>query len=84
MQPSVTERSVETVMSASERVVEASDPAEMVRQARVLGQATAHLITSIKVRTAVRLSIFILTHRITLLEGPRYSKNASVEDQSYK
>lgn len=53
-------------MSASERVVEASDPAEMVRQARVLGQATAHLITSIKVRTAVRLSIFIFTHRITL------------------
>ncbi|XP_063370870.1 talin-1 [Cydia amplana] len=47
-QPSVTERSVETVMTASERVVEAHDPAEMVRQARLLGQATAHLITNIK------------------------------------
>ncbi|CAH0404281.1 unnamed protein product [Chilo suppressalis] len=44
----VTERSVETVMSASERVSTAGDAAEMVRHARLLGQATAHLITDIK------------------------------------
>ncbi|XP_026736413.1 talin-1 isoform X1 [Trichoplusia ni] len=47
-QPTVTERSVESVMCASERVVGAGDAADMVRHARLLGQATAHLITSIK------------------------------------
>nr|XP_049697783.1 talin-1 isoform X16 [Helicoverpa armigera] len=48
VQPTVTERSVESVMSASERLVSAADPADMVRHARLLGQATAHLITNIK------------------------------------
>ncbi|KAJ8706954.1 hypothetical protein PYW08_011088 [Mythimna loreyi] len=47
-QPTVTERSVESVMTASERVVACGDPADMVRHARLLGQATAHLITNIK------------------------------------
>ncbi|XP_075988138.1 talin_middle and talin-RS domain-containing protein rhea isoform X9 [Anticarsia gemmatalis] len=47
-QPTVTERSVESVMSASERVVAAADAGDMVRHARLLGQATAHLITNIK------------------------------------
>ncbi|XP_022816795.1 talin-1 isoform X3 [Spodoptera litura] len=44
----VSERSVESVMCASERVVGAADPGDMVRHARLLGQATAHLITNIK------------------------------------
>ncbi|XP_050558739.1 talin-1 [Spodoptera frugiperda] len=44
----VSERSVESVMCASERVVAAADPGDMVRHARLLGQATAHLITNIK------------------------------------
>ncbi|XP_028167577.1 talin-1 isoform X13 [Ostrinia furnacalis] len=47
-QATVTERTVETVMTASERVVGAGDATEMVRHARQLGQATAHLITNIK------------------------------------
>ncbi|GBP64325.1 Talin-2 [Eumeta japonica] len=47
-QPTVTETKVETVMTHTERLVSAGDPAEMVRQARLLGQATAHLITDIK------------------------------------
>lgn len=38
----------------SERVLEASgDPGEMVKQARLLGQATAQLIQSIKVKYTV-------------------------------
>ncbi|KOB72562.1 putative Talin-2 [Operophtera brumata] len=48
--PTVTERSVESVMTCSTRVVSAPDAAEMVKQARLLGQATAHLITNIKDR----------------------------------
>ena len=42
--------SVEKILMTSERVLEASgDPGEMVKQARLLGQATAQLIQSIKV-----------------------------------
>ncbi|XP_049882474.1 talin-1 isoform X3 [Pectinophora gossypiella] len=48
VQPTVTERSVESVMVASERVTTAADSSEMVRHARLLGQATATLITNIK------------------------------------
>ncbi|CAH0698118.1 unnamed protein product [Spodoptera exigua] len=44
----VSERSVESVMCASERVVAAAEAGDMVRHARLLGQATAHLITTIK------------------------------------
>ncbi|KAL1132788.1 hypothetical protein AAG570_010740 [Ranatra chinensis] len=41
--------SVEKILITSERVLEANgDPGEMVRQARLLGQATAQLIQSIK------------------------------------
>ncbi|XP_073980591.1 talin_middle and talin-RS domain-containing protein rhea isoform X4 [Rhodnius prolixus] len=41
--------SVEQILITSERVLEASgDPGEMVKQARLLGQATAQLIQSIK------------------------------------
>ncbi|KAL0859340.1 hypothetical protein ABMA27_011134 [Loxostege sticticalis] len=47
-QATVTERTVETVITASDRVVGAGDATEMVRHARLLGQATAHLITNIK------------------------------------
>lgn len=39
---------VETVLVATDLLVSSSDPQEMVRQARALGQATAHLIQSIK------------------------------------
>lgn len=40
-------------MAATERLVGAGDAAEMVRHARLLGQATAHLITNIKVSAKV-------------------------------
>jgi hypothetical protein len=56
----VTERTVETVMSASERVSAAGDATEMVRHARLLGQATAHLITSIKVPPQASLTFSVL------------------------
>lgn len=39
---------VESVLVATDLLVSSSDPLEMVRQARALGQATAHLIQSIK------------------------------------
>ncbi|KAM3956237.1 LOW QUALITY PROTEIN: talin_middle and talin-RS domain-containing protein rhea [Aphomia sociella] len=42
------ERVVESVLTASERVVVSADPTDMVRNARLLGQATAHLINDIK------------------------------------
>ncbi|KAJ2939257.1 hypothetical protein O0L34_g13352 [Tuta absoluta] len=48
IQPTVEERTVESVMSASEGVAAAADATEMVRHARLLGQATATLITNIK------------------------------------
>ncbi|CAK1592968.1 unnamed protein product [Parnassius mnemosyne] len=47
-QPTVMERSVESVVTASERVTDAHDAPEMVRRARLLGQATARLIADIK------------------------------------
>lgn len=40
---------MESVMCASERVSDAPDAPEMVRRARLLGQATARLIADIKV-----------------------------------
>lgn len=47
----VQEHSVEEIYSATDKLSAASgDPNEMVRQARRLGQATAHLIQSIKVK----------------------------------
>lgn len=47
---SVQEHSVEEIYSATDKLSAATgDPNEMVRQARRLGQATAHLIQSIKV-----------------------------------
>lgn len=39
---------VETVLVATDLLVSSTDPQEMVRQARALGQATAYLIQSIK------------------------------------
>ena len=39
---------VENVLVATDLLVSSTDPQEMVRQARALGQATAHLIQSIK------------------------------------
>lgn len=39
---------VESVLVATDLLVSSTDPQEMVRQARALGQATAHLIQSIK------------------------------------
>ncbi|XP_068621832.1 talin-1-like [Battus philenor] len=48
VQPTVMERSVESVVAASERVSDAHDAPEMVRRARLLGQATARLIADIK------------------------------------
>ncbi|XP_041983955.1 talin-1 isoform X9 [Aricia agestis] len=45
---STTEETVETVVLASERVTAAPDAPEMVRRARLLGQATARLIADIK------------------------------------
>lgn len=39
---------VENVLVATDLLVSSADPQEMVRQARALGQATAHLIQSIK------------------------------------
>jgi hypothetical protein len=44
------ETAVEVMMSSSDRLLAASgDAPEMVRQARILGQATAQLIQAIKV-----------------------------------
>lgn len=44
------ETSVESIMSATDRLVSSrGDTTEMVRQARLLGQATAQLIQNIKV-----------------------------------
>lgn len=48
-QAQVTERGVDTVITESEQVVLAPSGPEMVRHARLLGQATARLITDIKV-----------------------------------
>ncbi|XP_045457678.1 talin-1 [Melitaea cinxia] len=48
VQATVMEQSVESVMCASERVSDAPDAPEMVRRARLLGQATARLIADIK------------------------------------
>ncbi|XP_022115337.2 talin-1 isoform X5 [Pieris rapae] len=47
-QATVIEQSVESVLTASERLGSAGEPAEMLRRARVLGQATARLIADIK------------------------------------
>lgn len=55
---SVQEHSVEEIYSATDKLsAAAGDPNEMVRQARRLGQATAHLIQSIKVFPWLFLSI---------------------------
>jgi talin len=46
----VQEGAVETILVATDRLFASTgDAAEMVRQARVLGQATAQLIQAIKV-----------------------------------
>lgn len=44
----VDENPVEDVLVATDMLVSSTDPQEMVRQAKQLGQATAHLIQSIK------------------------------------
>lgn len=47
----VQETSVETIYTATDKLSAASgDTGEMIKQARILGQATAQLIQSIKVR----------------------------------
>ncbi|XP_013176171.1 PREDICTED: talin-1 isoform X2 [Papilio xuthus] len=56
VQPTVMERSVESVVSASERVTDAHDAPEMVRRARLLGQATARLIADIKTEAETQSS----------------------------
>ena len=46
----IQESSVETILIATDRLLSSTgNAAEMVRQARVLGQATAQLIQAIKV-----------------------------------
>lgn len=45
---SIQEGAVETILVATDKLFATSDAGEMVRQARVLGQATAQLIQSIK------------------------------------
>lgn len=47
-QESVQEVSVEAIYTATDKLTAASDAGEMVKQARLLGQATAQLIHSIK------------------------------------
>ncbi|CAK1549078.1 unnamed protein product [Leptosia nina] len=47
-QATVIEQSVESVLTASERLGSAGEPSEMLRRARLLGQATARLIADIK------------------------------------
>lgn len=48
---SIQESSVEVIYTATDKLSAASgDTSEMLRQAKVLGQATAQLIQSIKVR----------------------------------
>jgi hypothetical protein len=49
---SVQETTVETIMIATDRLFATHDTGEMVRQARILGQATAQLIQAIKVSFA--------------------------------
>ncbi|KPJ17353.1 Talin-1 [Papilio machaon] len=56
VQPTMMERSVESVVSASERVTDAHDAPEMVRRARLLGQATARLIADIKTEAETQSS----------------------------
>ncbi|CAH2056203.1 unnamed protein product, partial [Iphiclides podalirius] len=56
VQPTVMERSVESVVAASERVTDAHDAPEMVRRARLLGQATARLIADIKTEAETQSS----------------------------
>lgn len=47
---SIQESAVETILISTDRLLASSgDSAEMVRQARILGQATAQLIQAIKV-----------------------------------
>lgn len=76
----VTERSVETVISASERVVGAADPSDMVRHARLLGQATAHLITNIKVPAPSPLTSIYLSRYLGLTENQCDTVFAPSED----
>ncbi|XP_017774741.1 PREDICTED: talin-2 isoform X2 [Nicrophorus vespilloides] len=45
---SIQESSVEVIYTTTDKLTSASDSAEMIKQARVLGQATAQLIQSIK------------------------------------
>lgn len=53
---SVQEGAVETILVATDRLFASTgDAAEMVRQARVLGQATAQLIQAIKVIVLVQM-----------------------------
>jgi hypothetical protein len=52
---SVQEGAVETILIATDRLFASTgDAAEMVHQARVLGQATAQLIQAIKVMTLMQ------------------------------
>lgn len=65
---SVQEGAVETILVATDRLFASTgDAAEMVRQARVLGQATAQLIQAIKVIVSVQKEA-VLCH-ITCLCG---------------
>jgi talin len=62
---SVQEGAVETILIATDRLFASTgDAAEMVHQARVLGQATAQLIQAIKV--------IALIQRDTRLGGPGF------------
>jgi hypothetical protein len=61
---SVQEGAVETILVATDRLFASTgDAAEMVRQARVLGQATAQLIQAIKVIVLTRGS-FVLPRNV--------------------
>lgn len=62
---SVQESAVETILISTDRLLASSgDSTEMVRQARVLGQATAQLIQAIKVRILIPK---IITTKLFLL-----------------
>jgi hypothetical protein len=55
---SVQEGAVETILVATDRLFASTgDAAEMVRQARVLGQATAQLIQAIKVTVLLQKEV---------------------------
>jgi hypothetical protein len=74
---SVQEGAVETILVATDRLFASTgDAAEMVHQARVLGQATAQLIQAIKV--------MVLVQQEAGLDSPGFESPWGVRDFSRK